>query len=371
MLDLDKSTLHTWLHHWRDEYDAAYLYLVLAGQEPDQKRKDVYIKLAGVEERHVQMWEQLLGEHGHRVGRARPSLNARLRAWFGRRFGPNYLLPLLLREEGQEVKGYMDLHKQATFADARDVSLKLAKESAAHAETLADLAGRAAEPWHNTGSGGFLRNVVYGFNDGLTANFGLVAGVIGASVASHMVLLSGLAGMIADALSMGASGYLAAKSEQEVYAHEIAMEKEEIRIMPEVEEEELALVYQTKGIEAGIARQMAAEVMRDSQRALDEQVREELKIGEAHATPFKEGWVTGASTAVGALIPVAPFLVLSGRAAAWTAFAIAMLSHFAVGAARSFFTGRGVIRSGIDMFVVGLGVAAVGYVVGDVIAKVL
>jgi len=99
-------------------------------------------------------------------------------------------------------------------------------------------------------------------------------------------------------------------------------------------------------------------------------VREELKIGVAHSTPFKEGWVTGASTAVGALIPVAPFLVLSGRAAAWTAFAIAMLSHFAVGAARSFFTGRGVIRSGIDMFVVGLGVAAVGYVVGDVIAQV-
>lgn len=370
-MPLDRETLHQWLHHWQDEYDAAYLYLVLAGQEHDPKRKDVYIKLAGVEERHVQMWEKLLAEHGHPVGRPRASLNARLRAWFGRRFGTGYLLPLLLREEGQEVKGYMDLHKQVAFDDAREVSLKLAKESAAHAETLADLAGRAAEPWHNTGSGGFLRNVVYGFNDGLTANFGLVAGVIGAEVAPHIVLLSGLAGMIADALSMGASGYLAAKSEQEVYAHEIAMEKEEIRIMPEVEEEELALVYQTKGIEAGIARKMAAEVMRDSQRALDEQVREELKIGEAHATPLKEGWVTGAATAVGALIPVAPFLMLTGRAAVWLAFAVAMLSHFAVGAARSFFTGRGVIRSGIDMFVIGLGVAAVGYVVGDVIAKVL
>jgi vacuolar iron transporter family protein len=367
---LDRSTLHTWLEHWQDEYDAAFLYLVLAGQEREQKRKDVYIKLAGVEERHVQMWEKLLAEHGHKVGRPRPSLNARLRAWFGRRFGPSYLLPLLLREEGQEVKGYMDLHKQAGFDDARDVSLKLAKESAAHAETLAELAGRAAEPWHKTGSGGFLRNVVYGFNDGLTANFGLVAGVIGADVAPHLVLLSGLAGMIADALSMGASGYLAAKSEQEVYAHEIAMEKEEIRIMPEVEEEELALVYQTKGIEAGIARKMAAEVMRDSQRALDEQVREELKIGEAHATPFREGWVTGVATAVGAFIPVFPFLAFPGRTAVWTAFSIAMLSHFAVGAARSFFTGRGVIRSGIDMFVVGLGVAGIGYVVGDLIAKI-
>src|SRR5881396_4205593 len=273
MPSVDTATLHTWLHHWQDEADAAYLYLVLAGQEPDQKRKDVYIKLAGVEQRHVQMWEKLLAEHGHPVGRPRPSVNARLRAWFGRRFGPSYLLPLLLKEEGLEVKGYMDLHRESSLDDARDVSLKLAKESALHAETLADLSGVASEPWHKTESGGFLRNVVYGFNDGLTANLGLVAGVIGAAVAPHMVLLSGIAGMFADALSMGASGYLAAKSEQEVYDHEIAMEKEEIRIMPDVEEEELALVYQTKGIEAGIARKMAAEVMRDSQRALDEQVR--------------------------------------------------------------------------------------------------
>jgi vacuolar iron transporter family protein len=372
MTTLDKATLHTWLEHWQDEADAAYLYLVLAGQETDPQRKDVYIKLAGVEERHKQMWEKLLAEHGHELPpAARPSLNARLRAWFGRRFGPGYLLPLLLREEGQEVKGYMDLHKESRLEDARDVSLRLARESAAHAETLADLAGRGSEPWHRTGSGGFLRNVVYGFNDGLTANFGLVAGVIGAEVAPHIVMVSGIAGAIADALSMGASGYLAAKSEQEVYAHEIAMEKEEIRLMPDVEEEELALVYQTKGMDAGIARQLAADVMRDSQRALAEQVREELKIGEAHTTPLKEGWLTGAATAVGALIPVAPFLVLDARTAMWTSFSVAMISHFAVGAARSFFTGRGVIRSGIDMFVVGLGVAGVGYVVGDLVAKLL
>src|SRR5438093_5379257 len=368
---VDNTTLHNWLHHWQDEYDAAYLYLVLAGQESDQKKKEVYIKLAGVEERHTQMWEKLLAEHGHPVAaQPRPSFNARLRAWFGRRFGPGYLLPLLLREEGQEVKSYMDLHKESRLDDAREISLKLAKESAAHAETLADLAGKAGEPWHRTESGGYLRNVVYGFNDGLTANFGLVAGVLGAAAAPHIVLVSGIAGMIADALSMGASGYLAAKSEQGGYAHEIAMEQEEIRLMPEVEQDELALVYQAKGIDPGIARQMAVEVMRDPARALGEQVREELKIGEAHATPLKEGWVTGVSTAVGALIPVAPFLVFSGPAAAWTAFAVAMLSHFAVGGARSFFTGRGVIRSGIDMFVVGLGVAAVGYVVGDLVAKI-
>jgi VIT1/CCC1 family predicted Fe2+/Mn2+ transporter len=190
-------------------------------------------------------------------------------------------------------------------------------------------------------------------------------------VPAHVVLISGVAGMIADALSMGASGYLAAKSEQEVYAHEIAMEREEIRLMPEVEAEEMAILYEAKGIEPDRAREMAAEVMKNPDRALEEAVREELKIGAAHATPLQEGWVTGTATAVGALIPVAPFLLLTGRTAVWTAFAIAMLSHFAVGAARSFFTGRGVFRSGFDMFVVGLGVAAIGYVVGDVIAKLL
>ncbi len=368
---MPKADIHEWLHHWQDEADAAYLYLALAGQETDPHRKDVYIKLAGVEERHVQMWGKLLGEHGHKVDHAQPSLNAKIRAWFGRRFGTRLLLPLLLREEGEEVKGYLDLHKSSTLPDAQEVSLQLAKESAAHAETLAGIAGKSAEPWHKSGSGGFLRNVVYGFNDGLTANFGLVAGVIGAAVQPHVIMISGVAGMIADALSMGSSGYLAAKSEQEVYEHEIAMEKEEIRLMPEIEQDELALLYEAKGLERRTARRMAEEVMRDPERALGESVREELKIAEAHATPFREGWITGVATAIGAFIPVAPFLLLEGRVAIWTAFTIAMLSHFAVGAARSFFTGRGVIRSGIDMFVVGLGVAAVAYLVGDLVARVL
>src|SRR5260370_23686766 len=206
----DRANLHTWLHPWQDEFDAAYLYDILAAQESEPKRRASYGKLAGGERRHTEMWAKRLGENGHRVppGGATPTLNARYMAWLGRRFGPRYLLPLLLREEGREVKGYMDLHQASQAADARAVSLTLAKESAEHAETLAGLAGSSAEPWHRTGSGGFLRNVVYGFNDGLTANFGLVAGVIGAAVLSHEILNSGVQGMIADAHPISASGFL-------------------------------------------------------------------------------------------------------------------------------------------------------------------
>jgi len=367
----DHKTAETWRGHWQDEADAAFLYRVLAVVEPDAERKTIYLKLAEVEDRHTAKWQELLEADGHAVAAPRPTARARLLAWVARRFGPGLLTQLLLREEGREVKGYLSLYHDSGEGATKDTALLLAQESAKHAETLGGLAGQVGEPWHQTSSGGFLRNVVYGFNDGLTANFGLVAGVIGASVAPRTVVLSGVAGLLADALSMGASGYLAAKSEQEVYAHEIAMEAEEIRLMPEVEAEELALLYQAKGIGAEQARTMAREVISDPSRALAEKVREELKIGEAHTTPLREGWITGSATAVGAFIPLAPFLVLSAPAAIGTSFALAMLSHFGVGAARSVFTGRGIFRSGVDMFVVGLGVAAVGYLVGGLVAKLL
>lgn len=364
-----------WRHHLEDEADAAYLYRELAGAERDPERAELYRQLAAVEDRHVALWRELLAAHGHPAPVPRPSRGARFRAWLARRFGTQLLLPMLLEEEGREVKGYLSLYREAPSGAAGPTALRLARESKEHADRLASLSGAAGEPWHKTGAGGFLRNVVYGFNDGLTANFGLVAGMIGAQASfgefGHAVLVAGLAGMVADALSMGASGYLAAKSEREVFEHEIAMEEEEIRLMPELEREELSLIYQAKGLPRPQAQSLAAQVMEDPARALEEKVREELKIGEASSTPLKEGWVTGVATAFGALIPVAPFLLAGGRLAVWTSFAVAMVSHFAVGAARSFFTGRGVFRSGLDMFLVGLGVAAVGYIVGDWLVRVL
>jgi len=367
---------HIWLHHLEDEADAAFLYRELAQAERDPGKAELYRKLASVEDRHVEMWRTLLAENGHQVETPGPSRGARLRAWVARRVGAGVLLPMLLEEEGREVKGYLSLYQEAPDGVVGPTALTLAKESKEHAETLASMSGTGGEPWHKTGAGGFLRNVVYGFNDGLTANFGLVAGMIGAQgggldVASHAVVVAGLAGMTADALSMGSSGYLAAKSEREVFEHEIAMEKEEIRLMPELEQEELSLIYQTKGVPSEQAQALAAQIMQDPARALEEQVREELKIGEATSTPMREAWITGIATALGAFIPVAPLLFSTGRTAIWASFLLAMVSHFAVGAARSFFTGRGVIRSGMDMFIVGLGVAGIGYLLGDWIVKLL
>ena len=366
--------LDSFAHHWQDEADAAYLYRLLADCEPDPAKQDIYRRLAAVEDRHLAIWAGLLTQHGRRVGPHRPTGRTRLLAFLGRRFGPGFLLPMLLAEEGREVKAYLDMHRTTGRNVAgRDEALLLAKESAEHATTLNGVAGRTGEPWHRTGAGGIMRNVIYGFNDGLTANFGLVAGVIGASTGAnyHAVIVAGVAGLIADALSMGSSGFLAAQSEREVYAHEIAMERDEIALMPEIERDELALIYEAKGIDREHAYTLATQVMADPEQMLAEQVQEELGITESATSPFREAWITGTATAIGALIPVLPFFFLDGHTAAIVAFAVSMLSHWVVGAARSVFTGRSVFRSGIDMFVVGLGVAAVGYFVGEWIARML
>ena len=363
----DGKTIKIWKDHLQDEIDAGFLYSVFAGLESDPKRKDILSGLAGVENQHVIRWREMLTNYDIKVKKHRPTLKARLMAWYARRFGSAFPLSQMLGEEAGEVKDYLTLHRNSTLADAKETALILARESAMHTESLQELTGTSEEPWHKTESGGMVGNIVYGFNDGLTANFGLVAGVIAATSDISTILVTGIVGTVADALSMGASGYLAAKSEQEVYEHEIEVEREEIRLMPDLEEEELALIYAARGIPEEQARDLAKEVMSDPERALEEKIQTELKIGEAYATPIKEGWITGLATAIGAFIPVAPFLFTEGMLAIWISFTLAMCSHFAVGAARSLFTGRGLFRSGIDMFIVGLGVAGVGYLVGELL----
>jgi predicted membrane protein (TIGR00267 family) len=347
------------------------MYRALAEIETNGERRQLFDRLAHVEDRHVERWEQLFRESGRRLPEYKTALRTRVLAWAARRFGPSLILPLMLAEEGREVQSYLGLARQSTDRQMHAAAVDIASDSAMHARELSAIMGRDGEPWHVGGSGGYLRSIVYGFNDGLTANFGLVAGVIGANVAPHVVVISGIAGAFADALSMGSSGYLAAKSEAEVQAHQIDMERHEMRLMPDLEEDELAVIYEAKGLPADRARETAHAMMKDPSQALDAMVREELNIHPAELAPLKDGVVTGFSTAVGAFIPIVPFLMFEFHAALWISLAISMLAHFAIGAARSLFTGRSVWASGRDMFLVGFGVAAVGYAIGELVTTFL
>ena len=369
--NVDKKTLSTWRFHFQDEIDAAFLYRTLASLITDSKKNKIYLQLAEVEDKHVTIWKEQLIKYNQKINSSVPSTKAKFVSWFSKKFGPALLTRMMLKEEATEVKSYLGLYNSAGLESTKSIALKLARDSAQHANKLMITDGVSEEPWHSSESGGMLRNIVYGFNDGLTANFGLIAGMIGAMAAPHIILMTGLAGMIADSLSMGSSGYLAAISEKEVFDHEKSMEAEEIKLMPELETEELALIYESKGMETNEARRLAEEAMKNPEQVLEDKVREELGIVDSLQSPFKEGWITGTATAIGALIPVFPFFFFSGSYAIWTSFVISMLTHFGVGAARSFFTGRGIFRSGFDMFVVGFGVAAVGYLIGELILKFL
>jgi len=367
---MDKK-LRTWRHYLAGEVDAAYLYGVLAKGPVPEAERESYRRLAAIEQKHVEAWGTLVKASAGEMTVPRPSVKARLMARVAGVTGMGWLRELMLKEEAAEVKSYLSLYRNSGDTATRELALRLARDSAGHAGNLNALTGRTGEPWHQAGSGGILRNVVYGFNDGLTANFGLIAGLIGAQASDHFILVSGAAGLLADALSMGASGYLAAKSEQDVYDHEIAMESEEIRLMPDLEREELAMIYQARGMDASQAEKLAAEVMDDPDRALEEKVKEELGLSTEKIQPVKEAWMTGTATAVGAVIPLVPFFFWHGRTAVILAFTVAMAAHFLVGALRSMFTGRSVGKSGWEMLAVGMGVAVVGYLLGDAITRLL
>jgi VIT1/CCC1 family predicted Fe2+/Mn2+ transporter len=353
-----------WSEYYRDEMDAAWLYRALASHERDPARKAIFERLVKVEDAHVERWKGLFRAQGSDVPAFTPSFHSRALAWAGRVFGSSAVLPIIVRQETREVASYLRLARHSRQKSTHDAAMAIASESAEHAQSLSESMGREGEPWHATVGSGYLRSVVYGFNDGLTANFGLVAGVVGASVEPRLLIVTGVAGALADALSMGASGYLAAKSEAEMAARQVAMEKVEMRLMPDIEERELAIILEAKGLAPDRATETAKAMMSDPKQALETKVQEELGIQPPAVTPLADGVVTGSATAVGALIPLLPFFTMDAGAAIWASLTVAMLAHFAIGAARSVFTGRGVWTSGRDMFLVGFGVAAAGYFIG-------
>jgi VIT1/CCC1 family predicted Fe2+/Mn2+ transporter/rubrerythrin len=359
----------TWDHHYADEKDAAWLYRRLARVDTNRERADLFGRLADVEDRHTAKWVELFRDAGRPLPSYAVARRTQLLAWVAKTFGPASVLPLILAEEGREVQAYLGLARHSSDKQMHKAAVDIAAESAVHARELSEVMGREGEPWHVGGAGGMLRSIVYGFNDGLTANFGLVAGVIGADMIGQHIIIIGISGALADALSMGSSGYLAAASEAEVQAHQIEMERQEMALMPELEQEELALIYEAKGLPREASQELARTMMQDPVRALETQVREELNIHPAELAPLKDGLITGTATAIGAFIPIAPFLVMPHGTAVWVSLAISMAAHFGIGAARSLFTGRGIWVSGRDMFVVGFGVAAVGYLIGELLTR--
>jgi VIT1/CCC1 family predicted Fe2+/Mn2+ transporter len=355
------------------EVDGAALYRALAAATADPALAAVYGRLADAEAAHAAFWEGRLRAAGAPVPASRPGWRPSVLGWLARRFGPELVLPVVVAAEQADRGSY------AGQADARAAGLAAQEDS--HARVLRAVSGASGtgglagpavaqlEGRHRAAGGNALRAAVLGANDGLVSNLSLVMGVAGAALGGPAILVTGLAGLLAGAGSMALGEWLSVQSARELYQRQLAIEAEEVAAAPEEEQEELALIYQAKGLPEAQARAVAARLMADRGTVLDTLAREELGIdpeslggsaGVAAATSF-------ALFAAGAIIPVLPFLFLAGGSAVAVSLALSALALFALGAGITLLTGRSVLYSGARQVLFGLAAAALTFGVGRLI----
>jgi VIT1/CCC1 family predicted Fe2+/Mn2+ transporter len=219
----------------------------------------------------------------------------------------------------------------------------------------------------STGRSGSLRAAVFGINDGLVSNFSLVLGMAGADLGSHVVVLAGIAGLVSGAFSMAAGEYVSMRVQREVFEGAIDREKREIVEEPEAERQEVEVILRAQGVPPEDAARIAPRVMDDPELALDLMARQELGLDpDELGSPIGAATSSFASFAVGALIPLAPFVLLAFGVALWVAVTLSGLALFVVGALAARLSGRPAIFGGARMLVIGAAAAAVTYGIGKV-----
>jgi len=362
----------------RKERATNRIYRALADRETNTSRRGVLLKLAETEAGHAARWTQRLTELGAAVPVDTDPLRERIWRWLLVQQGTNQALARIEQAEVDDTSMYGSLAVNAPSDADRQALLTVQKDEALHGHLAHEVAAPVPpqspqnrldtilgrERWHHRG-GGWIGQAIYGANDGLGAVFGIVSGVAGATAGGEAVLVAGLAGMLASALSMGSGAYLATKAEREVQEAEIERERRELERDPEEEKEELALFYQLKGVPEAEARSLTQRLMATPENALRTLASEELGLSaEAFPNPWVAAISATLSTAAGAFIPIIPFFFARGYGALIASFAISTLAHFLIGAAKTVVTGLNPWKSGLEMTAVGLGEALITYGLG-------
>ena len=379
--------LATSLENLKLERDAIVLYDSLAEIEKEPARAEAFRRIAANERRHADIWAGKLTELGATVPPADgPRPRVRFIMLVARLFGTRSVADLVKALEGDEEEAYdaqeaspevaaiaADEREHAQIWDrlASDKPMTVRRDGVAVARraTSAEDVGRY-EPWHRRSSrSGTLRAVIFGVSDGLVSNLSLVMGVTGASAANpRFVLLAGIAGLLAGAFSMAAGEYISMQSQRELFERQIALERAEMEAMPEEEEAELAAAYRAKGFARDEAGRIAHRLFQDPEAALDMLVREELGLDpDELGSPWGAAIGSMISFAIGAAVPVIPFLFGGGTTITILSLGASLAALFAVGAGVSLLTGRGLLFSGSRQLAIGLGAAIVTFLIGSII----
>jgi VIT1/CCC1 family predicted Fe2+/Mn2+ transporter len=358
------------LRRYRNNYlmerEGAALYEALADAEPDNSRAEIFRKLAATEDRHCRRWASLMQAAGQPVPRYKPGWRVHLLALLARRFGTRYVLPVLgnIESTGQDAyTGQVEAEGLPAQERAHRRAIQAMRGSEAGPAAIVN-----AERWHRTSYGGSLRAAVFGMNDGLVSNFSLVMGIAGASAGSDLILVAGVAGLLAGAFSMAAGEYVSVKSQRELYEQQIALEEQELEMSPLEERDELALIYQAKGIPEAQANALADHIISDPAQAIQTLAREELGLDpDALGSPAGAALSSFAAFSIGAAIPVVAFIVTAGTLALILAAVLSATALFGAGVLISIFTGRNALFSGARMLAIGAAAAAVTYLIGRLV----
>ena len=359
-----------YLAFWTEERNSAALYAALATIESDAKLAEVYRRLSATEAKHAESWATRLRESGVAVPVFQPSWRTRTLIGVARRFGIATILPALSSTEDSAAHGYVaGQSAEAMQAQERSHARLLRQISRTTTGGLEGAALAQIEGRHRSAGGNALRAAVLGANDGLVSNLSLVMGVAGAELSGQAVLITGLAGLLAGAISMALGEWLSVQSSRELYEKQLRTEAEEIEAAPEEEMEELALIYQARGLDESAARQLAEQIMQNQDSALETLAREELRIDptELGGSAWEAAITSFVLFALGAIIPVIAFFLLDGLVAVALSVALSIVGLFIIGAAITLFTGRSVWFSGTRQVLFGLAAAAVTFLIGRLI----
>lgn len=335
------------IENWMEEKQSAWLYQVMASCESDQNLVRMFTALASAAESQATLWQEKLKLSGQSVPPVfKPSRRAELVAWLIRKLGPRSIKPVLA---AMKVRG-LSVYSGTSLGAGHPMPSSVEEIGYRHT---------------SLGGGGNLRAAVFGANDGLVSNACLVMGVAGATQDNGFILLTGIAGLVAGAASMAAGEYVSVRSQRELYEYQIQLEREELDEYPEEEAEELALIYNARGVPLEQARGMAYEMIQDKEHALDALTREELGLNpDDLGSPVMAALSSFASFALGALIPLLPFLYTRMAAPIPTTIVLTCVSLFSIGALISLFTGKSAVNGGLRMLIIGASAGAVTYVIG-------
>jgi VIT1/CCC1 family predicted Fe2+/Mn2+ transporter/rubrerythrin len=357
-----------WMQNLLDERDGAALYEGLASNEKDPARARSFRELGEAERRHAAVWQRKLEKEGVAIPPDRPSSRVRALVWLARRLGSGAVVPMVLQAEAGDAEKYDQQGGEAAAIaeEERDHRRVLSGMSGGASESSARSLIAARERWHRGGGrAGSIRAAIFGMNDGLVSNLSLILGVAGAGVEPRAVVVTGFAGLLAGAFSMAVGEYTSVASQRDLLGRQVALEKRELEEAPEEEAAELALIFKQKGLSTEQATRTAAEILKHPDTALDTLVREELGLDpEDLGSPWSAAWSSFVMFAIGAIVPILPFLFMHTVWAAAVSAGLAGIVLATVGGLVGFLSGTSIAWGAGRMVGLASLAAGVTYLVG-------